>query len=165
MIKAFGRLCATGCTARLLILGEGELRESLEALVKECGISSDKIQMLGFVSNPFAYLSRCAAFILTSRWEGLPGVLIEAMACGAPVLSTDCPSGSREILEDGRWGQLLPVGDEQALAMAIETVLSSPRMALPDVRQRSTDYKESKAVDAYLQAILPMKVPLTRKAS
>lgn len=118
LIRAFAALRARRF-ARLLILGEGELRGELESLAQSCGLTADDVQMPGFVSNPYAYLSRCAVFVLSSRWEGFGNVLVEAMACGAPVVSTDCPSGPREILEDGRWGRLVPVGDVEALAQAI----------------------------------------------
>lgn len=153
LIRAFSRLRAEGFHLRLMILGEGELRANLEALVSECGLTSDDVQMPGFVSNPFAYLSRCGVFVLSSRYEGLPGALIEAMACGVPVVSTDCPSGPREILESGRWGALVPVGDEIALAEAIKSVLSIPREELPDVRHRAADFDHVLAVDSYLDVL------------
>jgi len=140
-------------SVRLMILGEGELRAPLEAQVERLGLTSDDIQMPGFVDNPFAYLSRCALFVLSSRREGLPGVLIEAMACGTPVVSTDCPSGPDEILEGGRWGRLVPVGDVQALAKAMAEVLDTHRNQLPDVRRRARDFEQDKAVDAYLRLL------------
>ena len=139
--------------ARLLILGEGELRGELAGLAHSLGLGPDDFDMPGFVANPYAYLARAALFVLSSRWEGLPGVLIEAMACGTPVVSTDCPSGPREILEDGRWGALVPVGDGAALADAIEAALRAPRAALPDVRQRARDFEQDRAIDAYLAAL------------
>lgn len=152
LIRAFDQLRAAR-PLRLLILGEGELRGTLEALVAECGLTTDDVQMPGFVANPFAYLARCGVFVLSSRYEGLPGALIEAMACGAPVVSTDCPSGPREILEGGRWGVLVPVGDVEVLARAIDNALSTPRSQLPDVRRRAADFEQGKAVDAYLKAL------------
>ncbi len=82
--------------------------------------------MPGFVDNPYAFMARAAVFVLSSTYEGLPGVLIEALACGCPVVSTDCPSGPREILDQGRFGPLVPVGDDAALAAAIEDVLDHP---------------------------------------
>lgn len=143
---------------RLLILGEGELRPMLEALVAQYGLTAEDVRMPGFVSNPFAYLARCATFVLSSRWEGLPGVLIEALACGAPVVSTDCPSGPHEILEGGRWGALVPVGDVDALAVAIAATLDTPLDKLPDGRQRASDFEQERAVDAYLQILgLPLR--------
>jgi glycosyltransferase involved in cell wall biosynthesis len=152
LIRAFARLRQRR-RARLLILGEGELRAVLESLVEECGLTADDVQMPGFVANPFAYLAHCGVFVLSSRWEGLPGALIEAMACGAPVISTDCPSGPREILDGGLWGTLVPVGDVEALAKTLETVLSVPRSQLPEVRWRAKDFEQGKAVDAYLKAL------------
>lgn len=109
---------------RLLILGEGKEREPLEQLIKELGLQDD-VNLPGFVMNPYAYMARASLFVLSSRWEGLPTVLIEALCCGTPVVSTDCPSGPREILKDGQYGQLVPVGDIDALAKAIETTLDS----------------------------------------
>lgn len=157
LIRSIARLSSIGRHLRLVILGEGELRAALEVQVLECGLTTNQVQMPGFVSNPFAYLARCGVFVLSSRYEGLPGALIEAMACGAPVVSTDCPSGPREILEGGRWGTLVPVGDVDALSKAIDTVLATPRSHLPDVRSRAADFEDKKAVDAYLKA---MNLPL-----
>lgn len=91
LVEAFAHLRQER-PVRLMILGEGELRAPLEAQVERLGLTSEDVQMPGFVDNPFAYLSRCALFVLSSRREGLPGVLIEAMACGTPVVSTDCAS-------------------------------------------------------------------------
>lgn len=152
LIRAFSLMRAKH-GARLLILGEGEMRGALQGVVDECGLTSDEVQMPGFVSNPFAYLSRSAAFVLSSRWEGFGNVLVEALACGAPVISTDCPSGPREILEDGLWGQLVPAGDVQALAQAMDFVLSSPKEQLPDARGRAKEFDQERAVDAYLDAL------------
>lgn len=152
LIRAFAAL-RTQCQARLLILGEGELRPELETLARTCGLGADDFQMPGFTDNPYAYMARAALFVLSSRWEGLPGVLIEAMACGAPVVSTDCPSGPHEILEGGRWGCLVPVGDVAALTRAMSDVLATPREALPDVRARARDFDQERAIDAYLRVL------------
>ncbi len=122
MVEAFAQLRRRR-PARLLILGEGPERVEIEALVARCGVEPD-VQMPGFVANPYAYMARGAVFVLSSRWEGLPGVLIEALFCGVPTVSTDCPGGSREILADGRYGRLVPVGDPNALARALESALS-----------------------------------------
>jgi glycosyltransferase involved in cell wall biosynthesis len=81
------------------------------------GLEND-VSLPGFVKNPYAYMSRAAAFVLSSRWEGLPTVLIEAIACGCQVVSTDCPNGPSEILAEGKYGRLVPVGDVTALAQA-----------------------------------------------
>ncbi len=116
--------------ARLLILGEGKERPMLEALIKRLGLQHE-VGLPGFVMNPFAYLARASVFVLSSRWEGLPTVLIEALCCGTRVVSTDCPSGPREILKDGEYGPLVPVGDTGALAHAIDDALSAQTPAPP----------------------------------
>jgi glycosyltransferase involved in cell wall biosynthesis len=108
--------------ARLLILGEGPQRPALEALVRRLQLESD-VQLPGFTPNPYAYMTRAAVFVLSSRWEGLPGVLIEALYCGSPVVATDCPGGPREILGCGRHGQLVAVGDVAGMARSIEAAL------------------------------------------
>lgn len=123
LIRAFAQVRAR-LPARLVILGEGPDRAALEAMVAASGLA-DSVDLPGFTANPYAYMARAATYVLSSRWEGLPTVLIEALACGAPVVSTDCPSGPREILRDGRIGRLVPVGDADALADALEASLRS----------------------------------------
>lgn len=152
LIRAFAQLRKTHY-ARLLILGEGELRPSLQSMVSEHGLTADDVQLPGFVDNPFVWLARCRVFVLSSLWEGLPGVLIEALACGAPVVSTDCPSGPNEILQDGRWGRLVPVGDVGALAQAVAMTLDSARDQLPNGKLRAADFAQARAVDAYLNIL------------
>lgn len=122
LIRAFARVRKT-MPARLIVLGEGEDRSDLEALCRSLGIAGD-VDLPGFVANPYAMLSRARLFVLSSRWEGLPSALIEALACGTKVVSADCPSGPREILDDGRYGQLVPVGDTAAMADAMRAVLN-----------------------------------------
>jgi glycosyltransferase involved in cell wall biosynthesis len=109
--------------ARLAILGWGPDRPQLEALARKLGIEHDFL-MPGHVKNPFAYMAKAAVFALSSAWEGLPTVLIEAMALGTPVVSTNCESGPDEILSSGKYGTLVPVGDNNALANAILDVLA-----------------------------------------
>ncbi|WP_280569551.1 glycosyltransferase [Chromohalobacter sp. 296-RDG] len=149
LIKAFAALRARQ-SVRLVILGEGELRESLEALVASLGVSED-VAFLGFVDNPYAWMRQAALFVLSSAWEGFGNVLAEAMACGTPVISTDCPSGPAEILEDGTWGQLVPVGDPQALYEAMVTALQGD--GYPDVESRARAFDLGQAVQAYLRVM------------
>jgi glycosyltransferase involved in cell wall biosynthesis len=118
--------------ARVLILGEGEDRPALEALAKELNLGPDVLDMPGFVENPYAYMARCDVLAMSSRWEGLPTVLIEGLACGASIVSTACPSGPDEILEDGRYGRLVPVNDSAALADALAQTLDAPRVTPPE---------------------------------
>lgn len=144
--------------ARLMILGEGEKRAELLALIRELGLAND-VALPGFVSNPFPYLRHAAIFVLSSRAEGFGNVLVEAMACGASVVSTDCPGGPAEILENGKWGRMVPVGDVDALARAIEAGLDNPGS---DSRERGKYFSLDRAVDSYLEVLgLPRAVPGT----
>lgn len=137
--------------ARLIILGEGNERAALERLAKELGIEDD-VQLPGEIANPYAYMARAAAFVLSSRWEGLPTVLIEALRCGAPVIATDCPSGPREILKGGRFGVLLPVGDAEALAGAMIDCLDGKLAPASD--ESWQPYHRDRVVDDYLEVLL-----------
>ncbi len=137
--------------ARLLVLGEGRERARLEALAQEFGIAAD-VEFPGYVENPFAWLARARLFVLSSRYEGLPGALVQALACGCPVVSTDCPSGPREILEQGALGELVPVGDARALARAIEAALVAPVERGPLLR-RALDFAAPRVVDRWLSVL------------
>lgn len=150
LIRAF-KLLRAERPARLVILGEGPQRRRAQQLVEELGLGED-VLLPGYAPNALAWMRRAAVFALCSRWEGLPGVLIEALACGCPVVSTDCPSGPREILEDGRLGPLVPVGDAPALARALGAVLDAPpeREAL---MARARDFAPEAAIKGYLDVI------------
>jgi glycosyltransferase involved in cell wall biosynthesis len=150
LIRAFARVRGKQC-ARLMILGEGEDRPHLESLVRKLGLVGD-VAMPGFVADPLSYMRRSRAFVLSSRWEGLPTVLIEAMACGTPVISTDCPSGPSEILEAGRWGCLVPIGDDEAMAIAIDGVL---RGGGPDARGRARQFSAESSIGRYRSILFP----------
>lgn len=152
LLKAVALLRHAGVGVRLLILGEGAQRRSLEALAQELGIA-DAVRMPGFVEHPPAYLARAAVFVLSSRYEGLPGVLIQALACGCPSVATDCPSGPHEILDGGRYGRLVPVADPQALASAIRGALDAPEDR-DELRRRSRDFSVERAVERYEQLLL-----------
>ncbi|OOG23012.1 glycosyl transferase [Thioalkalivibrio denitrificans] len=124
LIRALARLRERR-PARLLILGEGGDRAALEQLADELGMA-EHVSLPGFVPDPLPYMARAAVFALSSRYEGLGNVIIEALAAGARVVSTDCPSGPAEILDGGRYGTLVPVGDIEAMADALDHALSSP---------------------------------------
>ncbi len=154
LIRAFG-LVLKEQPARLVILGEGEERPGLEALVQELGIA-DRVRLPGFVSNPYKYMKRASVFVLPSRWEGFGNVLVEALALGTPVVSTDCPSGPAEILEGGKWGRLVPMENPRALANAILATLSEPGPP-PGLRERMVErFGLENVVDQYL-AVLGLK--------
>lgn len=149
LIRAFAEVRGRRA-ARLIILGEGEDRAALETLVGDLGVADD-VALPGFRDDAMAYMARSAVFVLSSVWEGLPTVLIEALAAGAPVVSTDCPSGPREILQDGRLGALVPVRDPAALADAILDALDRPAGPLPP--DALTPFTRDAAVDHYLRLI------------
>jgi glycosyltransferase involved in cell wall biosynthesis len=157
LIRAFARLRA-GRPARLVILGAESSGDSahiaeLRALPARLGIADD-VDLPGFAPNPLAYMSRAATFVLSSVHEGLGIVLIEALACGTPVVSTDCPSGPREILDHGRFGPLVPVGDDAAMAAAIQTALDDPVPA-ERLRSRAEMFTVERAVNHYLELMFP----------
>jgi len=149
LIRAFAELRRRR-PGRLIILGEGEDRSGLEALAGELGVAND-VALPGFRENAMAYMAGSAIFVLSSAWEGLPTVLIEALAAGARVVSTDCPSGPREILQGGRLGALVPVGDVPALTGAMIDALDRPADALPP--DALTPFTRDAAVDHYLRLI------------
>jgi glycosyltransferase involved in cell wall biosynthesis len=124
LLRAFAKLRGGDRAARLLILGEGEERAPLRRLAKELGIAAD-VDMPGFTANPYAFMARCAVYVLSSRYEGSPVVLVEALACGCRVVATDCPSGPAETLAGVPGAALVPVGDFAALAGAIKAFLAS----------------------------------------
>jgi glycosyltransferase involved in cell wall biosynthesis len=152
LIRAFARLRRMR-PARLIILGEGEERRRLEGRARELGIAAD-VDLPGFAPNPYAFMARVDLLAVSSRVEGMPNTIIEALACGCPVVSTDCPSGPAEILQDGRYGTLVPPGDDAALAQAIITTLQ----AAPErdaLRARAADFSVERAVEGYLQLLAP----------
>jgi glycosyltransferase involved in cell wall biosynthesis len=149
LIRAFAEL-RRNRNAHLMILGEGEDRPALETLVTELGLA-ENVALPGFRENAIAYIAGSALFVLSSAWEGLPTVLIEALAVGTRVVSTDCPSGPREILQDGRLGSLVPVGNPAALAEAMIGVLDRPRDPVP--RDALAPFTRDAAVNHYLSLI------------
>ena len=154
LLRAFARVRKQR-PARLMILGEArrdERHKALLELAEELDIAGDLV-VPGFVGNPYAYMSRAAVFVLSSLWEGLPGVLIEALACGCPTVSTDCPSGPREILENGDYGVLVPMGDDAAMAEGILATLADP----PDkdrLRARGAEFGIERSARQYLELLL-----------
>jgi len=157
LIRAFA-LLRRKVPARLMILGRGKDRDRLLALGQDLGVA-EALALPGFVPNPLDYLARASLFAFTSTLEGLGFALIEALAVGVPVVSTDCPSGPREILQDGKYGPLVPVGDHQALAAAMLATLRQP---LPRARlqEAARPYEIEHATSAYVKALaLPPRQP------
>ncbi|EFK09547.1 glycosyltransferase, group 1 family protein [delta proteobacterium NaphS2] len=150
LLKAFAAVRGRR-PARLAILGEGGRRKALTALAQSLNIAAD-VDMPGFVDNPLPWMSRASVFVLSSTAEGLPGVLVEAMAAGCRIVSTDCPSGPAEILANGKYGRLVPVGDSGALARAIEASLDAPHDP-QTLRMRAAEFSVDKAVDDYLAVL------------
>jgi glycosyltransferase involved in cell wall biosynthesis len=150
LLRAFAQVRAQR-PCRLMILGRGGARDGLLRLAGELGVAAD-FALPGFVPDPYGYMAHADLFAFSSRWEGLGFVLIEALAVGTPVVSTDCPSGPREILQDGRYGPLVPVGDAPALARAMIATLDAPLPA-ETLREAARPYGIEAATDAYLDAM------------
>jgi glycosyltransferase involved in cell wall biosynthesis len=158
-LRALGLLRATD-DVRLLVIGGGPLLEQLEEQARQVGVQ-DAVRFLGRLENPYAYMRKAHALVLSSRTEGLPGVLIQAMAMGCPVVATDCHSGPREILEGGKWGPLVPVGDDQSLAAAIRRVLAAPPP--PELLKRRAQEFSARASSEKLLSLI-WELNLRRKA-
>jgi glycosyltransferase involved in cell wall biosynthesis len=147
LLRAFARLRQRR-DCRLVILGEGPGRRALEAWINSHGLQQC-VSLPGFAPNPYAYLKRAAVFALSSEWEGCPQVLTEALATGTRIVSTDCPSGPAEILEQGRYGRLTPVGDDERFADALSAALDES----PDPerqQERGRDFSIEAAATQYL---------------
>lgn len=151
LIEAFAGL-RRHKAARLLILGEGPERARLESRIAELGLQ-DHCQLSGFKSNPYSFMANADIFVLPSRWEGLPTVLIEALSLGVPVIATDCPSGPHEILDGGRFGKLVPVENPEALCSTLLHTLENP--TTPDISLRDwlQQFTLEQSVSAHLKLI------------
>lgn len=150
LLRAFKRVRAQR-DVRLVILGEGPKRAALELLAEELKID-DFVDMPGFVDNPYKYMASTDVFALSSLSEGFGNVIVEAMACGATVVSTDCPHGPGEILENGKYGLLVPVGNPDSLASGLDWALDNP---LPEsiLEARARDFTLKRSVDMYIDIL------------
>lgn len=138
--------------SRLIILGDGPDRKDLENYAKQLGIKND-VLFLGFNPNPFPYLARCTAFIHTAVAEGFGNVIIEALALGKPVIATDCPHGPKEILDNGRFGILVPMGDYKSIASAAIKILNSKKYALKlgtEAKKRAKEFDSKWIIPRYV---------------
>lgn len=149
LIKAFVKTRET-LKAKLLILGEGEERTKLENLVASLD-AEDDISLAGFSANPYPYMVNTELFVLSSQWEGLPTVLVEALALGANIVSTDCESGPREILVNGEFGRLVPPGEVEALSKTIITAINNPKK--PAEGHIDLRFDRNAVADRYLRAM------------
>ena len=150
LIRAFA-LLRRDSDASLWILGEGPERPRLESLAADLGLTAH-VHLPGFVTPPWEIMSRASVFVLSSRWEGWPNVLVEALGLGIPVVATDCPTGPVEILDGGRFGMLVPVGDVEAMAGAIADTLASPPSDSV-LRARSREWTVERIADCYLEEL------------
>ena len=158
LLRAFARL-RQNRPARLVLLGgdessaeQREHKQQLISLASQLGVQED-LDMPGFKINPYPFLRKASVFVLSSRYEGFGNVLVEALLCGCPVVSTNCPSGPAEILADGRYGMLVPVGDEHSLAEAIGETLDNPR-DMAALRARGEEFSIENAVERYCKVLL-----------
>lgn len=141
-----------GAGCRLVILGSGAEKPALSALADNLGLA-ERVHFAGYQANPYSYLAQSDLFVLSSRYEGMPNVLLEALACGLPVVSTDCSSGPREILADGAFGELVPVADSTALALAMTHALQAP-LQPERQRRRARAYDVDTIAARYADVIL-----------
>lgn len=151
LLKAFA-LVRKEVDSRLVILGEGEERENLEQLAKDLGIE-EYLWMPGFVDNPYKYMSKSDVFVLSSIYEGLPTVLVEALALGLPIVSTDCKSGPREILDNGKYGKLVPVGNAFLMKEAIISCLNGEVYNGERLDEHLNKFKSDYIVDCYINLL------------
>lgn len=146
-LRTFKRVHDQDPTTRAVIVGQGPRRQELQRESNRLGIA-DVVSMPGYVENPFGYMYRSEVFLLTSLYEGLPTVLIEALACGCPVVATDCPAGPGEVLVDGKYGHLVAPGDVAGLCEAVVDALENP-MPSDELQERSDDFAPERVLDRY----------------
>ncbi|MEL7508464.1 MAG: glycosyltransferase [Cyanobacteria bacterium J06554_1] len=148
LLQAFA-LLRQEMTARLVILGDGPMRSQLKALITKLNIDAD-VNLPGFVDNPYAYMSRSSVFVLSSVWETFGVVLVEALACGCPVISTDCDYGPAEVLDHGEYGSLVPVKDTYSLSQAIKAVLITSSYDQQKLKDRAQAFSLEQSANQYL---------------
>ena len=146
LIRAFAEV-RSQLDVRLILLGDGPQREEICELISSLNIE-ETVSMPGWVDNPYSFMASADLFVMSSSWEGCPNVLLESLACGCSVVSTDCPSGPSEILEHGRWGRLVPVNDQVALAEAITSALEDDTNQ-DALRQRAKQFSPENMIEKF----------------
>lgn len=159
LLSAFAELADALPSARLAILGTGEQEAQTRALIGDLGLD-DRVILPGHVHDPSPWYRSADLFVISSDYEGFGNVIVEALAAGVPVVSTDCPSGPTEILEGGRWGRLVPVGDKKALATAMHEALRAERDR-EALKRRAADFAPAIAAGKYLDVLVPNRSRLT----
>ncbi|MFT4047684.1 MAG: glycosyltransferase [Solimonas sp.] len=155
LLRAFAALQAH-VPSRLVLLGDGKDRDALQALAAQLGVG-ERVLFAGFQTNPYAWLARAELFVLSSAWEGSPNALTEALALGIPSVSTDCPSGPIEILDRGRYGPLVAVGDHAGLAAAMRATLAHP-LPVATLKQAVDEYRATTSARRYLE-LMGLRAP------
>ena len=154
LLRAFAEVVKLKQSSRLIILGQGPEENKLKKIADKLGIRNT-VDFVGFQQNSFSWMDKADVFVLSSLFEGCPNTLIEAMACETPVVSTDCQSGPREILKDGRLGRLVQVGNHKELASAILETLKNP-VSSKVLRERAQDFSIKLSVDKYFSFLKDM---------
>lgn len=162
LLRAFARLRQTH-DAKLVILGEGSLHHALNVLAIELGVEKD-VTLVGFVHDPRQYMKKATVFAHSASHEGFGLVLLEALAAGCPIVATDCPGGVREVLADGKFGTLVPVGDDQKLAKAIKEILTK-RVKFPDATEYLKRFNIERIAASYISILLPSTPSLGSNSS
>jgi glycosyltransferase involved in cell wall biosynthesis len=148
--------------AHLVIIGKGNEREGIERLIAELGLGSS-VSLPGFDANPYRWIARAAVFVSSSTAEGFPNVIAEALGLGRPVVATDCPGDTSELLGNGRWGRLVPMRDAASMAKSILAALNEPEK--PEVKTRAADFSPEQNLRQYLQVLLPGRAAGVRSGS
>lgn len=164
-LRAFSHLHEERPSTRAIIIGQGSKRAALEGLARELDIA-DVVSFPGYVDNPYGYMAESDILAMSSTHEGLPTVLIEALACGCPVVATDCPSGPRTILDGGEYGPLVEVGDDEGLARAMLSTLQDPPDSA-ELTERARDFAPTTVLDdyeAFIREHGPVQVTRKRQA-
>ena len=146
LIRAFAEV-RSQLDVRLILLGEGPQRKQILDLINNLNIE-ETVSLPGWVDNSYSFMAKADLFVLSSSKEGCPNVLLEALACGCPVVSTDCPSGPSKILDHGRWGRLVPVNDQTALAEAIVATLEDDTNQVA-LRQRAEQFSAENMIEKF----------------